>query len=79
LDQRLLLVYWYGLHGFECPNRYDNALPGSGENISSAALHNGMELLIGAGLLFVVCVALKSARFGALKRPPRAVYRLPER
>jgi hypothetical protein len=38
-----------------------------------------MELLIGAGILFVVGLALKSARYGALKRPPRAVYRIPER
>ena len=49
------------------------------ENVFPAALHNGMELLIGAGILFVVGLALKSARYNALKRPPRAVYRIPER
>jgi hypothetical protein len=38
----------------------------------------GMELLIGAAILLAVSVALRSAAFGSVRRPPRAVYRIPE-
>ncbi len=39
----------------------------------------GMELLIGAAILLAVSVALRSAAFGSVRRPPRAVYRILER
>jgi len=38
-----------------------------------------MELLIGAAVLLAISVGLRSAAYGSVNRPPRAVYRLPER